>query len=417
MRRVVITGLGTIAPNGIGKDAFWDACVNGVSAAALITKFDVSKMPSQIACEVKNFNPADYSLTPWEIDSLDRHAQFGLAAAKQAIEDAQLDLATLDHDRTGVFMGTTNSAPDTFERVWEDVTNKGELSMIGKQLPKEFSYALLSNSAAMSIAIHYGFHGPSIVVSDACSSGVNAVDQATIAIRDGVCDTALAGGTDASITPMGLDCYCVLGAVSRRNDAPTKASRPFDRDRDGFVLGEGSAVMILEEYEHAVKRGATIYAEIMGIANNTNAYHMTALPEGGGPLGQVILEALRRGGLKPTDVDYLNAHGTSTQLNDKSESGAIKAAFGDHAYKLAVNSTKCVIGHTQGAASAHQLIVLCMSLRDQIIHPTINQENPDPECDLDYVPNTAREARLNVVMSNASGFGGFNSSIVLRRLT
>ena len=416
MRRVVITGLGTMAPNGIGKEAFWNACVKGISAAARITKFDVSQMTSQIACEVRDFDPRAYGMSAWEVTALDRHAQFALASAYQAIEDAQLEVAKLDRDRVGVFVGTTNSAPDTFERVWEEVTHKGAESMIGKPLPEEFSYALLANSAALSVAVHYGFHGPSIVVSDACSSGVNAVDQATLAIRDGACDVALAGGTDASITPMGLDCYCVLGAVSRRNDEPTRASRPFDRDRDGFVLGEGSAMMVLEEYEHAKRRGATIYAEIAGIANNTNAYHMTALPEGGGPLGQVIVEALRRAGLKPTDVNYINAHGTSTPLNDKSESGAIKAALGDHAYTIAVNSTKCVIGHTQGAASAHQLIVLCMSLRDQIIHPTINYENPDPECDLDYVPNVAREAKLDVVMGNASGFGGFNSSIVLRRL-
>ena len=416
MRRVVITGLGTVAPNGIGKEAFWAACIQGISAAAHITAFDVSQMTSQIACEVKNFDPRDYSMTDWELTDLSRHAQFALASAIQAIEDARLDVTRLDRDRVGVFVGTTNSAPDKFERVWEEVTHNGAETMIGKPLPAEFSYALLANSAAIGIAIHYGFHGLSCTVSDACSSGMNAVDQAQLAIRDGFCDIALAGGADASITPMGLDCYCVLGAVSRRNDAPEQASRPFDHDRDGFVLGEGAAMLVLEEYAHARQRGATIYAEIVGVANKTSAFHMTALPTDGGPLSRVMLEALHRGGLGPQDVDYINAHGTSTPLNDRSESAAIRAAFGERAYKIPVTSTKCVIGHTQGAASAHQLVVLCMSLRDQVLHPTINYEFPDPDCDLDYVPNVAREARLNVVMANACGFGGFNSSIVLRRL-
>lgn len=415
MRRVVITGLGVVAPNGIGKQAFWDACVKGISGADFITKFDVSQMTSKIACEVKGFDPRAFGMNEYEATSLDRHVQFALAATDEAVNDASLDVRVIDRERAGVFIGSTNSAPETFEGVWERVTTKGAQSMIGKALPEEFYFGLLSNAASASISIHYGLTGPVSMISDACSSGVNAVEQAYYSIGEGLCDVALAGGTDASITPMGLDCYCVLGAVSRRVDDPKRASRPFDRDRDGFVLGEGAAMVVLEELEHARRRGATIYAEVLGVATNTNAYHMTNLPSGGEPLAEVMQLALKRGGLTARDVHYLNAHGTSTPVNDRSESGAAKNAFGDAVYNVPISSTKCVIGHTQGAASAHQMIVLCMTMRDQLLHPTINYENPDPDCDLDYVPNHAREARVDVAMANASGFGGINSSIVLGR--
>jgi beta-ketoacyl-acyl-carrier-protein synthase II len=415
VRRVVITGLGVIAPNGTGKQAFWEACVNGVSGAGPVTRFDASPMTSQIACEVNDFDPGEYELTEYESTSLDRHVQLAVASAVRAVEDAELDVRTVDRERAGVWIGSTNSAPTTFEGVWEELTDKGAESLVGKQLPPEFYFGILSNAAGSAIAVRYGFNGPTALISDACSSGVDAMEQAYLSIVDGFCDVALTGGTDASVTPMGLTCYCVLGAVSRRNDDPQGASRPFDRDRDGFVLGEGSAMFVVEELEHARARGARIYAEVLGVATNLNAYHMTALPAEGGPLAKVMLDALRRAGLTPADVDYLNAHGTSTPVNDRSESGAAKLAFGEHAPNIPVSSTKCMIGHTQGAASAHQLVVLCMTMRDQVIHPTINYENPDPECDLDYVPNTAREAKVDVAMANASGFGGINSSIVLGR--
>jgi 3-oxoacyl-[acyl-carrier-protein] synthase II len=415
VRRVVITGLGVIAPNGTGKQAFWEACVNGVSGAGPVTRFDASPMTSQIACEVNDFDPGEYELTEYESTSLDRHVQLAVASAVRAVEDAELDVRTVDRERAGVWIGSTNSAPTTFEGVWEELTDKGAESLVGKQLPPEFYFGILSNAAGSAIAVRYGFNGPTALISDACSSGVDAMEQAYLSIVDGFCDVALTGGTDASVTPMGLTCYCVLGAVSRRNDDPQGASRPFDRDRDGFVLGEGSAMFVVEELEHARARGARIYAEVLGVATNLNAYHMTALPAEGGPLAKVMLDALRRAGLTPADVDYLNAHGTSTPVNDRSESGAAKLAFGEHAPNIPVSSTKCMIGHTQGAASAHQLVVLCMTMRDQVIHPTINYENPDPDCDLDYVPNTAREAKVDVAMANASGFGGINSSIVLGR--
>jgi 3-oxoacyl-[acyl-carrier-protein] synthase II len=415
VRRVVITGLGVIAPNGTGKQAFWEACVNGVSGAGPVTRFDASPMTSQIACEVNDFDPGEYELTEYESTSLDRHVQLAIASAIRAVEDADLEVESVDSQRAGVWIGSTNSAPTTFEGVWEELTDKGAESLVGKQLPPEFYFGILSNAAGSAIAVRYGFNGPTALISDACSSGVDAMEQAYLSIVDGFCDVALTGGTDASVTPMGLTCYCVLGAVSRRNDDPQGASRPFDRDRDGFVLGEGSAMFVVEELEHARARGARIYAEVLGVATNLNAYHMTALPAEGGPLAKVMLDALRRAGLTPADVDYLNAHGTSTPVNDRSESGAAKLAFGEHAPNIPVSSTKCMIGHTQGAASAHQLVVLCMTMRDQVIHPTINYENPDPDCDLDYVPNTAREAKVDVAMANASGFGGINSSIVLGR--
>jgi 3-oxoacyl-[acyl-carrier-protein] synthase II len=416
VQRVVITGLGVIAPNGIGKERFWDACVNGVSGAGPVTRFDAGQMISQVACEVDGFDPRDFGLDDYESNSLDRHVQLALGAAADAVEDGALDTQKLDRDRAGVFIGSTNSAPTTFEGVWERLTDRGAESLVGKPLPDEFYYGILSNAAGSAIAIRYGFHGPTSLISDACSSGVDAVEQGYQAIQDGVCDVALCGGTDASITPMGLTCYCVLGAVTKRNDDPQGASRPFDRDRDGFVLGEGAAMFVIESLEHARARGAReIYGEIRGVATNLNAYHMTALPADGAPLSAVMRAALDRAGLTPKDVDYLNAHGTSTPVNDRSETAAAKLAFGEEARRIPISSTKCMIGHTQGAASAHQLVALCMTLRDQIIHPTINYENPDPDCDLDYVPNTAREAKLDVVMGNASGFGGINSSIVLSR--
>jgi beta-ketoacyl-acyl-carrier-protein synthase II len=417
MRRVVITGLGVLAPNGNGKDAFWDATVKGVSGAEPITKFDVSQMTSQMACEVKDFDPRAAGLNEYESTTLDRHVQLAVAAAIEAVADADLDVDAVDKERAGAFVGSTNSAPETFEGEWERLTQKGQERFVGKEneLPKDFYFGLLSNAAPSSIAIHYGFKGPSILVSDACSSGVDAIEQARHAIFDGFCDVAIAGGTDASVTPMGLDNYCVLGAVSKRNDDPKGASRPFDRDRDGFVLGEGSAMVVLEELEHAKARGARIYAEILGVATNTNAYHMTALPSHGEPLADVMVRAMKRGRVEPKDVGYMNAHGTSTPVNDRHETGASKLTFGDQAPKIPISSTKCVIGHTQGAASAHQMIVLCLTLRDQVIHPTINYENPDPDCDLDYVPNEAREAKVDVAMANACGFGGINSSIVVGR--
>ena len=415
MRRVVITGLGTIAPNGNDTNTFWEGCVKGISGADYITRFDVSQMTSRIGCEVKGFQPRAKGLTEFEAAHLDRHVQFAIAASIEAIGDAQLDLAGIDRERAGVFIGSTNLAPETFETVWAGATNYGAESIVGKSLPEQFYLGLLANAAAASLSVRYGFMGPSAMVSDACSSGVNAIALARRSILEGACDVALAGGTDCPITPMGMDCYCVLGAVSRRNDEPRRASRPFDRDRDGFVIAEGAALLVLEEREHAIGRGAPIYGEILAIATNTNAYHMTALPAGGGPLAQVMLTAIERAGLTLEQINYINAHGTSTPVNDRSETGAIKAAFGERAYQIPVNSTKCVIGHTQGAASAHQVVVLCRTLRDQILHPTINFENPDPDCDLDYVPNSAREARIDVAMANASGFGGINSSIIVAR--
>jgi len=413
VRRVVITGLGILAPNGIGKEPFWDACKRGVSGAGPVTHFDASEMISRVACQVDGFDPRAAGLDDYESTALDRHVQFALAAAAEAVEDAGLDTTRIDGDRAGVFVGSTNSAPTTFEGVWEELTNKGAESLVGKPLPPEFYFGILSNAAGSSVAVRYGFHGPTSLISDACSSGVDAAEQAYQAIVEGHCDLAFAGGTDASVTPMGLACYCTLGAVTKRNDDPTGASRPFDRDRDGFVLGEGCAMFLLEELEHAKARGARIYAEILGVATNLNAYHMTALPADGGPLAAVMQAAMRMAGVTPDDVDYLNAHGTSTPVNDRSETAAARLAYGDAAYNIAVNSTKCMIGHTQGAASAHQLVVLCMTMRDQIVHPTINYENPDPDCDLDYVPNAAREMPVRIAMANASGFGGINSSIVV----
>jgi 3-oxoacyl-(acyl-carrier-protein) synthase len=372
-------------------------------------------MPCQFACEVKDFDPRSFGLDDEESTVLDRHVQFALAASAEALEDSRLELGEIDRARAGVFVGSTNGPADTFEAVWEQATNRGAHEMRTEDLRSQLYFSLLPSSAPVSIASRYRLTGPSALVSDACSSGMNAVGQACSSIRDGVCDLTLAGGADAAVTPLGIGCYSVLGALSRRNDNPQGASRPFDLDRDGFVMAEGSAMFVLEELKHARNRQAPIHGEILGLATNTNAYHMTALPASALRLAELMVAVLKRSRLEPQDVGYLNAHGTSTPMNDRHETKAVKTALGDRSRTIPISSTKSMIGHTQGAASAHQIAVLCLTLRDQVVHPTTNYEHPDPECDLDYVPNVAREARVDAAMANACGFGGINSTVVVGR--
>lgn len=415
-RRVVVTGLGVVAPTGIGVEPFWQACLAGRSGAALITRFDASQMASQMACEV-DLDPVAAGLTTYERTALDLHAQFALVAAIEAVADAglgaALDAGSVAADRVGVFVGCAEGPAHTVEPVWAAATDGGRRPMEREAVDHAFLSGIAANAAPVSIAARFGLHGPALVVSDACSSAMDAAELGLNAIRAGRCDAVLVGGADSPITDMAVACYTASGATSTRNDDPATASRPFDLDRDGFVVGEGAAVLVLEEAEHAAARGATAYAEVTAVVSRGNGYHMVSLPADGVMLGGVMREAMDRSGIGPSDVGYVNAHGTSTPSNDRHETAAIKRAFGDRAGDVPVSSTKSMIGHTQGAASAHQMAVLCLSLRDQRIHPTINHTTPDPVCDLDYVTEGARDVALTHVMGNACGFGGITSSLVL----
>jgi beta-ketoacyl-acyl-carrier-protein synthase II len=419
-QRVVITGLGVVAPNGIGKEDFWNACIAGRSGIRRITRFDASQLPSQIAGEIPDFDPTALGLTPTESQHLDRGAQLGIAAANLALQDAglllkgrDLSLPPSERDAIGVYMGAAMASIEEGENLWVEATNRGthfpcypSNSFIPPTL-------LLTHVPAAVIAIHHQLHGPCMVISTGCSAGADAIGQAFWAIQEGQADAMLAGGTDSAITYAGIDVFCVLGALSSRNDQPEQASRPYDRDRDGFVMAEGAGVLVLEEHSKALARGAHIYAEIVAFVSNSNAYHMTALPADGAPLQQLLRQALDEASISSKQLDYINSHGSSTPSNEPAETAAYKAVFGEQAYHIPISATKSMIGHTQGAASAIETIVTALVIDRQIIPPTINQEYPDPQCDLDYVPNIARPTEVQVALTHSSGFGGVNNALIL----
>jgi beta-ketoacyl-acyl-carrier-protein synthase II len=419
LRRVVITGLGVIAPNGIGKDAFWQACLSGQSGIKHITSFDASPLPTQIAGEVNDFDPRQFGLTMDEIRSTERGTQFALAAAILAMQDSGLAdqvLSPQERERIGVSMGAAMAWVSEGERLWAQITN------YGTQAPREvhandiYASLLMTHASAQSIAAHYGLHGPVGVISTGCSAGGDAIGQAFWAIQEGRADCMLAGGSDAAISCGGVNVFCVMGALSTAYNAePTRASRPYDAGRDGFVMAEGAGVMLLEEREHALARGARPYAEIINFTTNSNAYHMTTLPIHGEPLRRLLEQALAETQLTPADLDYINSHGSSTPTNDRVETAAYKAVFGDYAARIPISATKSLIGHSQGAASAIEAVVTTLVLAQQWIPPTINLEQADPECDLDYVPQVARSAIVNVALTHSSGFGGVNSVLILAR--
>ncbi|HET8853716.1 MAG TPA: beta-ketoacyl-[acyl-carrier-protein] synthase family protein, partial [Ktedonobacteraceae bacterium] len=449
-RRVVITGLGVVASNGIGKEQFWNACVAGHSGIRRITRFDASPLPSQIAGEIPDFDLEALGLTSTEHLHLDRGAQLGIAAANLALQDAGLlfDTCTVGADKSavgtinrplqavealyadksavgainrplrdamGVYMGAAMASIEEGEKLWVQATSRGT------HLPCYPSDGfipptlLLTHIPAASIATHHQLHGPCMVISTGCSAGADAIGQAFWAIQEGRADYMLAGGTDSAITYAGINVFCVLGAVSTRNDEPERASRPYDRDRDGFVMAEGAGVVILEDRALALARGAHVYAEIIAFVSNSNAYHMTALPADGAPLQQLLRQALDEAHITSKQLDYINSHGSSTPANEAAETVAYKAVFGEQAYHIPISATKSMIGHTQGAASAIETIVTALALDRQIIPPTINQEHPDPQCDLDYVPNVARPSDVQVALTHSSGFGGVNTALVLAR--
>ena len=416
-RRVVITGLGVVAPNGIGKEHFWQSCLSGRSGIGPITRFDARPLPSQIAGEISHFVPETLGVTPDEVLHMDRATQFALAAANLALDDAGLQhFSTDERDRTGVYMGLAMACLEEGERQWAQATGQGRYEPSADMSDHLPATLLMSHASASGIAAHHQLYGPCTVIATGCSAGADAIGQAFWLIQEGRADRMLAGGTDAAISYGVLDVFCVMGALSSGyNHEPERASRPYDHKRDGFVMAEGAGIVLLEEREQALIRGAHIYAEILTFSSNSNAYHMTSLPADGLPLQHLLQQALEEAQISPSALGYINSHGSSTPPNELAETTAYKAVFGEQAYHIPISATKSIIGHTQGAASAIETIVTALVLDQQIIPPTINQEQRDPHCDLDYVPNLARQAPVDVALTHSSGFGGVNSVLVLAR--
>jgi 3-oxoacyl-(acyl-carrier-protein) synthase len=405
-----------VAPNGIGKEDFWHACISGRSGIRHVTRFDASLLPTHIAGEVADFEPAAFGITPEETRS-ERDTQFALAAAHLALQDAGLTAALSEAERTraGVYMGTAMASIAAGEQFWCQLTDRGAHPLresINSFIPVTL---LLNHASAAAIAARHHLHGPCLVIATGCSAGADAIGEAFWAIQDGQADCMLAGGTDSAICYGGFAAFCVLRAMSTSNEEPERASRPYDKRRDGFVMAEGAGVVVLEERERALARNAHIYAEMLTFVSNSNSYHMTALPPDGVPLQQLIRQALDEAEISPAQLGYINAHGSSTPINEVAETAAYKAVFGERAYHIPISATKSMIGHTQGAASAIETVVTALVLERQVIPPTINQEYPDPLCDLDYVPNVARRAVVDVALTHSSGFGGVNNLLVLAR--
>ena len=412
-RRVAITGVGIISPIGNTKEEFWNSILAGKSGVARLTCFDPSNFTSQIGAEVKNFDPTLY-INSKELKRMDRFVQLAVCASKTAVNDAKLDLEKEDRNRIGVYIGSGIGGLHTVEEAVISFLKHGPEKGPSKITPFLIPM-LIVNMASGMVSISLGAKGPNSAVATACASGNHAIGDAYRIIQRGEADVMVAGGSEGAITHMGFGGFCALRALSTRNDDPEHASRPFDKERDGFVMGEGAGVVILEELERAINRKANIYAEIIGYGMSGDAYHITAPdPEGEGA-ARCMKAAIDDAGVSPEEVDYINAHGTSTPLNDKIETLAIKKVFGKHAYKLAVSSTKSMHGHMLGAAGGAELIATVLSIEEGVIPPTTNYEVPDPECDLDYVPNKYRVGKINVAISNSLGFGGHNAVLVVRK--
>jgi len=408
-RRVVITGLGVISPVGSDIPTFWKNLTEGRSGVTRYEAFDTTGYDCLIAGEVKDFNPVLWFKTPKDARRADRFAQFAMAGAKLALEDSGIDLQTVDRERFGVIVGSGIGGLRTIEDEAKKLFDRGPTKL------SPFTIAMMiSNMASGLISMEYGLSGPNMSIVTACATSNNCIGEAWRIIKFGDADAFVAGGAEATISPIGVAGFSCMRALSTRNDEPEKASRPFDKDRDGFVMGEGTGVVILEELEHAKKRGAHIYCELVGYGATADAYHMTApRPEGEGA-SRCMQIAMKHAKVTPAEIDYVNAHGTSTPLGDICETKAIKDAFGADAYKTAVSSTKSMTGHLLGAAGGIELAACVLAMRDGIIPPTINLDNPDPECDLDYVPHKARETKVKVALSNSFGFGGHNSTLIIR---
>jgi 3-oxoacyl-[acyl-carrier-protein] synthase II len=408
-RRIVVTGLGVITPVGNDVAAFWDSLIKGKSGVGPITTFDASGFTSRIAGEVKNFDPVSV-MGPKEARRTGRFVHFAVAAAKEALSDSRLDLEKEDLNRIGVLVGSGIGNLKVIEDETRRYLEKGPTKISPFLIPM-----LIVNEAAGWISIIFNLKGPNSCVATACATGNHAIGDAFRIVQRGEADVMVCGGTESAITPLGVGGFCALKALSCRNDEPTAASRPFDADRDGFVIAEGSGVVVLEELEHALKRNATIYCEFVGYGMSSDAYHITAPDPTGDGAARAISTALVDGGIKPSEVDYINAHGTSTLLNDRIETLAIKIVLGEHAKKIAVSSTKSMTGHLLGGAGGVEFVALSLTIKHALIPPTINYQKKDPECDLDYVPNQARRGQVKVGLSNSLGFGGHNATVAVRK--
>jgi len=407
--RVAITGMGVVSPIGIGIKKFKEALFAGKSGVRRITCFDPSPYRSQMAGEVRDFNPQQY-LSPKEVKRMDRFTQLGIVAAEEAIKGAEIDFEKEDPTKIGVLVGSGVGGLSTIEREETILLEKGPQRVSPFLIPM-----LITDIASAQISIRYGLSGPNFSISTACATGNHSIGEAFKIVQRGDAEIMIAGGTEAAITPLGLAGFCSMRALSTRNEEPEKASRPFDRERDGFVIGEGAGIVVLERLSRAKKRGASILGEIIGFGMSADAYHVTQPVEDGRGIKEAMMKALRDAEISPEEVDYINAHGTSTPLNDKMETRAIKDVFGTYAYQIPISSTKSMTGHLLGATGGVELIACLLALNEGIIPPTINYENPDPECDLNYVPNQAREAKIKIALSNSMGFGGHNAVLVVRK--
>ncbi|WP_329424490.1 beta-ketoacyl-[acyl-carrier-protein] synthase family protein [Streptosporangium sp. NBC_01495] len=412
MRRVAVTGIGVIAPGGVGREEFWNRIVDGKPAVRRITAFDPSPFRSRIAAEV-DFDPAAHGLTPREVRRMDRFVQLAVAGADEALADSGLDLGAADPERAGVSLGSAVGATITLEEEYVVASDRGTDWEVDHRHLKPFLYqSLVPSSAAAELAVRFGLNGPAAVVSTGCTSGIDAIGRAYRLIQDGEADMMLAGAADAPISPITVACFDAIRATSPDNAEPETASRPFDAGRRGFVLGEGAAVLVVEELEHARRRGARVYCEVTGYAARANAFHMTGLRPDGLELGRAIGHALDQAALNPEDIGYVNAHGSGTKQNDLHETSAYKRSLGDHARRVPISSIKSVIGHSLGAIGSIEMAACALVLQRGVVPPTANLTVPDPECDLDYTPLVAREVTARHALSAGSGFGGFQSAMI-----
>jgi len=416
-RRVVITGIGVVSPNGIGKEKVFQAMANGVSGVQLVDSFDVSMFNTKIAAEVRDFDPFQLGLTHEEAVRMDRYVQFGVVAADMAIKDSGLVFSGENSDRVGVCLANAICGTKYMEEEFVLVTDNGKNPIDPSKVRPDLYDAAMFNTPSIEISARYKLRGVCNTLSTGCTAGTDSLGFALETIQDGEQDIMIAGAAEAPITPITFGAFDVVNVLSSRNDDPQGASRPFDKKRDGFVLSEGSGILILEELNHALKRNARIYCEVMGFGTSNNAFHMTDLPADGSAMANCINLALSDADMKPKDIDYINAHGSSTRMNDIFETSAYKMVFGDYAYKLPISSLKSMIGHPLAAANAVELTVCCMIFEKNLLPPTINQEVKDPLCDLDYIPNVARPKKVNTIIKTSSGFSGIHSSLIVKRFS
>lgn len=410
MRRVVVTGVGVVSPLGTGNAKNWDALTSGRSGIATITRFDASAFPVTIAGEVKDFNPEDF-IEKKEVKKMDLFIHYAIAAAQLAMDDSGLVIDDANAERVGVLVGAGLGGLPAIEKYHLALQEGGY-----KKISPFFIPMLIINLAPGHISMRFGAKGPNVSSVSACATGTHSIGDAYHMIKRGDADAMIAGGTESTVTPLGIGGFAVMKALSTRNDDPQAASRPFEKGRDGFVMGEGAGIVVLEEYEAAKQRGAKIYGEVVGYGLTGDAYHLTAPAPSGEGAARCMKMALKGAGINPEEVDYINAHGTSTPMNDLYETKAIKTVFGDHAHKLMVSSTKSMTGHLLGAAGGIEAVFALMTMQTGVVPPTINYSDPDPECDLDYVPNTARDAKVTYALSNNFGFGGTNATLLFKKV-